>query len=617
MKKIRVSFSAIIIAFLFLLILIPAVRKYQSNIISWDTFGYYLYLPATFIWNDPGLKNTVPASDAATKYNLSATLYQLVPHESGNNIIKYSSGMAVLFSPFFFTAHLFAIAGPASADGFSSPYQFSIFLSSLIFILLGLLYLRKILIHLFDDKTAGIVIFLLVAGTNLLFTFTFLTTIHLYLFAIYTVFIWKVIQWHEDPGKGKAICIGLLGGLLVLIRPTEAICAFIPLLWGVWDMNTFRKKITLFYTYKTHLLLMILFSIIALLPQFIYWKLFTGSFFFYSYDNPGEGLDFFTPYLTEVLFSFRKGWFVYTPMMLIALGGFVVLYRSYKKTFYPLLFFTLINIYLVSCWTCWWYAGSFGQRAMVQSYAVLAIPLGALIFDVLQRKRLFTWLLFFIIGLMTLLNVFQTWQYNRGIIDSSRMTKAYYWAVFGKTGTVDPETQKLLLVNRSTGEQEEFRNKDLYFLKTTYLVDFHNMPDIPADRFITLDSSGTTCFQLDSSYIFTPAWKKPFINMTRADHLFIYVKSRIYPISDPKTNPLSLAVMFEHKNKPYKYRTLDTDRNSGELILNQWNNIEMLYLTPDIRSEFDNFSVYFWHRGPYPVLVDNISIEIWEPERGW
>jgi len=617
MKKIKVSFSAIIIAFLLPLILVPTIRKYQSNIISWDTFGYYLYLPATFIWNDPGLKDTTPVADAASKYGLSPTLYQLVRHESENNIIKYSSGMAVLFSPFFLAAHVVAIAGPASADGFSSPYQFAIFLSSLLFIFLGLIYLRKILIHLFDDKTAGIVIALFVLGTNLLFVFAFLTSIHLYLFAIYAVFIWKVIQWHEDPNTKKAICIGLLGGLLVLIRPTEAICVIIPLLWGVWDMHTLRKKITLFFTYRIQVLLMIIFAIIALLPQLLYWKAFTGSFFFYSYDNPGEGLDFFTPYLSEVLFSFRKGWFIYTPMMLVALGGFVVLYKSMRKAFYPLLIFTLINIYLVSCWTCWWYAVSFGQRAMVQSYSVLAIPFGALIYDVLQRKRLFTWILFFVLGMMTLLNLFQTLQYHRGIIDSSRMTKPYYWAVFGKMGAIDPEIQKLLLVNRSSGEQEEFSNKDLYFLKNTYVVDFYQIPDIPVERFVEIDSSETTYIQLDSSYVFTPAWKKPFVNMTHADHLFISVKTRIFPTTNPVLHPLSLAVMFEHKNKPYKYRTIDTDRNSGELLLNQWNNIELLYLTPDIRSVFDNFSVYFWYRGQSPIIVDNIYIEVWEPERGW
>lgn len=617
MKKPSLSFSAITAGLLFLLLLVPAIKKYHSNIISWDTFGYYLYLPSTFIWNDPGLKNTAPAAEAAEKYQLSATLYQLVPLENGNNIIKYSSGMAFLFSPFFFAAHLVAIAGAAPADGFSQPYQLAIFLSSLLFIALGLFYLRKILVHLFNDLTAAIVIILLVSGTNLFFTFTFLTTIHLYLFGVYAIFLWKVIQWHEDPGKWKALGIGLLGGLLVLIRPTEAICAVIPLLWGVWDMQTFRKKLRLISSHLSHFIIMILCAGIAVLPQLLYWKFFTGSLLFYSYDNPGEGFDFFTPYISEVLFSFRKGWFVYTPMMLVAIAGFFVVFKSHKKAFYPLLIFTALNIYLVSSWTCWWYAGSFGQRAMVQSYVILAIPLGAVIFTVFERKRLFTWVLLFFLGLMVLLNVFQTWQYYKGIIDPSRMTKPYYWAVFGKSSSVDPETQKLLLVNRSTGEQEDFQNKDMYFLKNTYTVDFHQMQDIPSERFVSADSTGNSYIQLDSSYIFTPAWKKPFINMTKADHLFILIKTRIFPTSDPVQNPLSLAVMFEHKNKPYKYRTIDTDRNSVPISINQWNDLEMLYLTPDIRNEFDKLSVYFWLRGKYPVLVDNIIIEVWEPERGW
>ena len=38
-----------------------------------------------------------------------------------------------------------------------------------------------------------------------------------------------------------------------------------------------------------------------------------------------------------------------------------------------------------------------------------------------------------IIGLLIMLNLFQTWQFLHGIIHESRMTKAAYFAAFGKT----------------------------------------------------------------------------------------------------------------------------------------------------------------------------------------
>ena len=48
-----------------------------KHALTWDVFGYYLYLPATFIHDDPGLKDRAWLDEVMAKYDPSATLYQL------------------------------------------------------------------------------------------------------------------------------------------------------------------------------------------------------------------------------------------------------------------------------------------------------------------------------------------------------------------------------------------------------------------------------------------------------------------------------------------------------------------------------------------------------------
>lgn len=617
MKKITFLRSKAVIALIFILLSSICIIRYKPNLTSWDTFGYYLYLPATFIWNDPGLKDTAPALEAMEKYSLSATFYQIVPHENGNNIIKYTPGLAVLFAPGFIVAHLTAIAGLSEADGFSWPYQLAVFITTLFFIFIGLVYSMKILRFLFREPAAIYTVIFLVAGTNLFYIFTFLTTIHLYLFAIYTFLIWQTIRWHEDPTKNKAALIGLSVGLITLIRPTDAISIMIPLFWGIFDLPSFKKKFILIITHPWNMVMVVIFGLIPVSLLLLYWKSTTGQLLFYSYANPGEGLDFFTPYISQVLFSFRKGWFIYTPMMLLAFWGFYFLWKHLRVAFAPVLLFTIFNIYLVSSWTCWWYAGSFGQRAMVQSYAILLLPLGALVYDLLLRKRLLTYITLAIAFCFVFLNLFQTWQYKNKIIDGSRMTKPYYWAVFGQTAPVDDDTKELLLVERSLTAEDVFANKDRYYLKRTMTVQYSEAFGVPADKLTTIDSSTQSYVQMDSNYVFTPAFRKNFEDMTDADHLYLIITAQVYLFHDPVDNPFSLVATFEHKGGAYKYRALDSEKIQSQLKVNEWNTIEMLYLTPEIRNSRDCFATYYWLRGKLPILVGDIQIELWEPERGW
>lgn len=68
--------------------------------ISWDVSGYYLYLPAFFIYHD--LKNLDFKPGLDEQYYPSSSPYQSYTHTSGHQVMKYTCGLAILYAPFFY-----------------------------------------------------------------------------------------------------------------------------------------------------------------------------------------------------------------------------------------------------------------------------------------------------------------------------------------------------------------------------------------------------------------------------------------------------------------------------------------------------------------------------------
>ncbi len=573
--------------------------------LTWDVFGYYLYLPAHFIYSDLSLINQEWLMSLVDTYQPSSTLYQITKLESGNWVIKYTMGLSLLYAPFFFLAHLIAEPLGYPTDGFSLPYQYSITIGGLIFAMIGLIYFTKILLHFFDKYITGIVIIIIFFGTNYFHLTIYDGTLlsHNFLFTFYAILTHYTIKWYDTQKMKHAIIIGLSIGLITLIRPTEGICVFIPLLWYNKNESYFKNKILLLKNYFPHLLLVIFCAIIILIPQFLYWKNITGNYLFYSYTNAGEGLDFLSPHTFDFLFSFRKGWFVYTPIIILGFIGFYHLYKKNKPLFYTITTFIIIDIYISSSWTTWWYAGgSFSSRSLVPAYVLLAIPIGFLIKKIRLTSSSTKVIFSCFCLLLITLNLFQSWQFENNILSKERMTAAYYFAIFGKT-KVNEEDKKLLLVDRTTETFDEFNNSEDYKGKLLYQNSFDELVDT------ALKNDGV--FILGDEISFSPGIDIQYKDLTNCDHAWIKISAKIFiPNGYDEELPL-LVASFQHKDQSYKYRTYEMKKES--IAYSNWNTIEADYLTPYIRNDNDNLKVYLWHRGNKEVLLDDLIIHAYEP----
>lgn len=267
------------------------------KITTWDALGYYMYLPATFIYKD--VTELKWFGDIDSKYGLSGgTLYQAQRAKNGNYVFKYLGGVAIMEAPFFFIAHVFALNSDYPPDGFSPPYQYALAFGILLYFLLSIFLLRKILLIYFSDATTAITLLLVALATNIIqYVAIDNGASHGPIFPLYVLILYTTIKWHTKPGIFWAVAIGIIFGLTCISRPTEAVMLFIPLLWGTQTKESAKEKWALVKQYKNHIYFLLVATFIAVLPQLIYWKITTGGFIY----DVGSKWKFLNPFFRVIV----------------------------------------------------------------------------------------------------------------------------------------------------------------------------------------------------------------------------------------------------------------------------------------------------------------------------
>lgn len=432
----KISFSKIIFWLLFISMLYSvfslkrwSMAETNAKIINWDVTSYYSYLPAAFIYHDITFEfiSKFPEKKFGEKHEF---FYQTAPN--GGKVAKFTMGTAFLYAPFFYIAHASAHIFNYEANGFSIPYEFCLALSSLFYLFIGLYFLRKMLLLFFNEKSTALTLISVLLGTNLYYYTTNEPAMsHVYSFSLVSAFMFHFITWYNFPTFKKAIYIGLLFGMIVLIRPVNIVILAFPLFYGVYNKETFFSKLHFILKHWKQLAIIGLSCFVVFVPQLIYWKYITGSWLFYSYLN--ETFYFAHPHILKGLLSYRNGWFIYTPLMFIAFTGLFSLSKKNKTLMLPVFIFFFINIYVAYSWWTWWYGGSFGSRPMIDTYAIMALPMAALFQQLIGKSKVIAIVFVTIIAALITLNLFQSYQKRKGIIHHDAMSKEAYWYVFFKS----------------------------------------------------------------------------------------------------------------------------------------------------------------------------------------
>jgi hypothetical protein len=192
-------------------------------------------------------------------------------------------------------------------------------------------------------------------------------------------------------------------------------------MWNTHTKAIAQNKWQMVRQHKAHIAYAVLAGLAGILPQVLYWKATTGSFMF----DVGSKWVFLNPNF-RVLFGWEKGWFVYTPVtVFFILGMFFIKQFPFRKS---VLWFCLLNIYIIIAWHDWRYGGSYSARALVQGYAVFALPLAAFTEAVMTRK--WKYVFYALCAYLLVVNLFQIVQYNSTVLHYNDMNRKYYSRIY-------------------------------------------------------------------------------------------------------------------------------------------------------------------------------------------
>jgi hypothetical protein len=393
------------------------------SIISSDACGYYAYLPAIFIYKDLQFSHFENVENSTLYFSDYLTQDYRTKTETGV-VDKYYVGCAVLWSPFFMVAHFLAEPLGYPSDGYSKPYHIAICWAAVFYLALGMYCLAKLLQKVgYSDLSIFWALLVTEFASNLFYYSVPLPSFsHVYSFSTIIMFLFFGHKALDEQNWKDWLLGALLLGIITLVRPVNFVAIlFLPFLFDTWAIFWFKIK----DTRVSNWILSILAFVCVIFIQLIIYKIQTGHFLVFSYE--GEGFNFLHPNFWGYLFSFRKGFFLYTPIFLpLLLASGFILWKTNRYKLFALVLPLYLVWHIASSWWCWWYGSGYSQRPMVDFMFVLAL-LVCISFDYFNKQK--KWIVVILIFFMLVTQI-QTYQARYGLILGDFMTKELYFQEF-------------------------------------------------------------------------------------------------------------------------------------------------------------------------------------------
>lgn len=542
-----------------------------QGVIHSDGRGYYAYLPAIFIYGD----NTYSSSLKAERKESGIELNPLYLHKDQNGDVynKFFPGVSVLQSPFFAIACFTSWINDQPIDGYSGIFQFLIYLASFFYSLIGLIYFFKSYQLLFpqDKKVYLIITASIYLGTPLLIYLAEFNSLgHLYSFSLFGIFSFLVLKLKEEQLTKHVFFLGLILGLIFLVRPTNLVVVFaIPFLLG--DQEIFKSFfLQLFKNKGLQFLTGVSGFIFVTCILFIVWKWDTGQWIAWSYN--GEGFNFLHPKLFASLFSFRIGLFTHTPILILSIFGLFYWFKKNSFASISWVVYFIINAWIISSWWCWDYESNFGNRPYTEHLIFLILPLVYFI------KRHFK-LSLLVISFLVLINLLRMNQYTSEEFKIQRFTAKSF-------------LPSLQFWNSKNADRWQFTRSCKPFghsIKRDVLIKKHEIIELNENMEYALTSSQELMKNRSNERLYIRAELDKKINKAPLKDVFLVID----------------AVSHDGKKRSYKAIELFNDRYEG---IESWAHLIIEEQFYDSFHELDKVTVYIWNPSKKKLALKNVEI---------
>jgi len=562
------------------------------RIVDTDGRGYYAHLPAILIYHDLDYRFIDSCETSVQGINRSQ---QFIPVD-GRLENKYFVGEAVLLLPFFLLAYVISYFALNDLSGYNVIFFSSVAVAAVFYAFVGLIFIRKTLkLYKVKEKWIGLVLLLLVFGTNVFHYVVYEPSVsHIYSFAMVSTFIYLIKKFQLEKTGSYLILSSIVLGLITIIRPVNVMIVLsIPFLAGSYD--GFKKFLNDVLKSGWYLLFAIAGFIAVIFIQLLVYYFTHGQFYIWTYRY--EGLDFYNPHFWQVLISYRKGLFVYTPLMLVAIL-FVIPY--FKRSTFASISFILcfvIVTYVISCWSSWEYGGSFSMRPFLEYYPLLILPMAFALNEIVKPVVIASFLVLFF--MITTLCIFQTYQYQYGIITFINMDKEKYWKVFLKSDRRYKVVASPPLVEKVS--------HDSIVLRKTFINDF----EIPEGDFTGQYNksefySGKQCMKVDKNAEFSQGFQSSY-NQLGKDSIFYLEVSMMTKKHNDKNDAALIVSMETPDFKIYDYFSYPVSLLMNNK--NKWERMEYSVKLPRMGPD-DLLKVYVWNPSESPFFIDDFKVEL-------
>jgi hypothetical protein len=382
--------STLIAIVMIVLLVVGGCILLDRPLVRGDGLAYFMWLDSLARDGDLNLSNQ------AVKFAALNT-YQVFVHEkTGRYASVFAFGNALMLVPFYWLGALanklpaFHINDAYFVQQQGATFAYSFFpmlgtnLYALAAVLLAFFTARRIASN-WVSMLAALALFFgtplwyysTVEPLNAHVCGTFALSLLLYLF----------VRWclapHPLSRKDEQwlwLAIGLAAGLATLVRWQLALCA-LPL------------GFALLWQKRPRLLIPLALGLVAVawLVPYSWWRMFGSPWVIPAAEQNRAAFLVWPAYLWQVLFSGKKGLFVWAPATALAVLGWITLHGKNRLVSLTLAAMFVLQVLMNASVYDWWAGWGFGMRRMIELYPAFVLGLASLLSAAIERGILRRW----------------------------------------------------------------------------------------------------------------------------------------------------------------------------------------------------------------------------------
>lgn len=573
-----------------------------------DALGYYSYLPAAFVHQNIARPFTADDKNMTPGMQWYFASWRNAVNDRGNYLNQYTYGVGLTEVPFFFIAHAWERMRGLDADGYSDTYDNMIKVGMLTYAWAGMLLVYRTLRRYFGCGVSVTTVMSIFLCTHF-FWFVIIQPgmAHVPLFFMYALLIALTIKLHEFASVLRFIILGLVVGIITLIRPTDILCLLVPLLYGVYNKQTLREKVAFIRVNIKGISVAIIAFIVPIIPQLLYWKAVTGNYICYSYGD--QSFDFRHPHIADGLFSFSNGWLPYAPVMIFALAG-MLLYKKLRSWIWCICILFAAYVYVTYSWYCYNYLNGLGSRPMIHLYPLLALPLGAF-FQYIAAKPLVVKTGIAIVCLFFCsVNLCFSVQEADGVIDSPESNMTFNLQMLYR----DSLTYKDLIV-KDIGEWQPDERK-LKKTNTLYAAAFDD--SLNADYISDTVNGSKYFFRWHDNDLLLVA-KIPYNKDKFKGQGWFKCSGRF--MSPNQLDYFRHLLVLDINDHEKLWRGLKIENNIPDsttpmtlkrCVTNKWGEVSYFSKIPSNLKTGDTIKLIIWSSDKQEIYMDDVRLELWD-----